>query len=103
MDTVPIVEIDVDFLPTAEGGRRNAIVLRGYCPELRAKTGERLSVEFLEPSDEAIEPGDGTSAIVRFTYFPGVNYDAFGEGATFEIVEGGKVVGRGRVVGYLEA
>ena len=102
MDTVPIVEIDVDFLATEEGGRRNAIMLRGYCPELRAKTGECLAVEFLEPSDEAIEPGDGTSAIVRFTYFPGVNYEAFAEGATFEIVERGKIVGHGRVLGYLE-
>ena len=72
----------------------------GYMPHLRihAADGEYLVVEFVEGPDRMIAPGDGTYATVRFMYEPQVSYDALTVGATFDICEGGRVVGSGRVM-----
>jgi translation elongation factor EF-Tu-like GTPase len=100
MDTVPIVEVEIDLLPTASSGR--AISLRAYRPFFRAKSGDVVAVEFFEPSDEAVEPGEGVTAVARLMYSPGVNYDAFADGASFEILEGSNVVGDGQVIRHFE-
>jgi hypothetical protein len=40
------------------------------------------------------------SATVKLVYDPAVSYSALQPGASIEILEGARIVGRGRVVGY---
>jgi hypothetical protein len=57
-----------------------------------------LGVEFLGP--EGVAPfGIPISATVRLVYDPAVSYSALQPGASIEILEGARIVGRGRVVG----
>jgi len=95
-------EVYVEFKPSSQGGRRSAVWLNEdavgrYMPHLRihAADSEYLGVEFVDGPDWMIAPGDGTSATVRFMYELKVSYDALSVGATFEICEGGLVVGSG--------
>jgi translation elongation factor EF-Tu-like GTPase len=86
------------MMPTDKGGRSSPIYL-SYRPHLRVKggDGEYLGVEFVDGPDEPIEPGGSTFATVRYPYQPQVNYSALTVNAEFDIMEGGKVVGVGRV------
>ncbi len=59
--------------------------------------GTYLGVEFVDGPDHPINPGDRTYATVRFMYEPDVSYQALVEGATFDIREGGRTGGSGRV------
>ena len=56
-----------------------------------------FGIEFIDGSDQPIAPGQGSYATVRFMYEPQISYDALVEGATFDICEGGRIVGFGRV------
>jgi translation elongation factor EF-Tu-like GTPase len=97
-------EVVVEFTPTSQGGRRSPVALGGdatplYMPHLVVHNGDGtyLGVEFVDGPDYLIEPGDKTYATVRFMYEPEISYDALVEGATFDIREGGRTVGSGRV------
>jgi translation elongation factor EF-Tu-like GTPase len=97
-------EIYVEFKPTSEGGRNSPVWLNEdaaihYRPHLcvHGGNGEYLGVEFIDGPDRMIAPGEGTYATVRLMYEPQVSYDALSVGATFDIREGGKTVGTGRV------
>lgn len=97
-------EVLVEFLATDAGGRRVPIRLgenaaAPYRPHFRvgSRDGEYLAVEFVDGPDDAILPGGSCYATVYFMAEPGVSYDALVVGAAFEIMEGGKVVGSGRV------
>jgi hypothetical protein len=98
-------EILVEFLPTGKGGREQAVDLSNdtpglYRPHVRVcgGSGEMLGVAFMDGPDDAVEPGASTYATIKSLYEPGVSYDELIEGAEFEILEGSKVVGLGRVV-----
>ena len=97
-------EVFVEFTPTSQGGR-NAPVWLGenaaprYMSHFVVHNGDGtyLGVEFVDGPDRAINPGDRTYATVRFLYEPGVSYVSLVEGTTFDIQEGGRTVGSGRV------
>src|SRR5215467_2709411 len=97
-------EVWIELLATDQGGRRSPIYLstdvpRGYCPHLSVKggDGEYLGVEFVDGPDGPLEPSSSAFATVRFMYEPQVNYDALCARAEFDIMEGDKIVGCGRV------
>lgn len=97
-------EVHVEFLPTDQGGRRTPICLSEdavarYMPHFRMIDGDGtyLGVEFVDGPDDPVPPGGSTYATVRFMYERQVSYDALVEGADFEICEGGRVIGFGRV------
>ena len=95
-------EVVVDFLSTDEGERHTAIHLgenapAPYRPHFRVRSGDGvyLAVEFIDGPDEPILPGKSAYATVRF--IAEVSYDALVVDAAFDICEGGRVVGSGRV------
>jgi hypothetical protein len=97
-------EVFVEFLPSESGGRRTSICLgedaaTRYRPHFRVKggDGQYLGVEFVDGPDEPIRPGQRTFATVRFLYQPSVSYESLVVGAEFEILEGARTVGQGRV------
>lgn len=97
-------EVLIEFLPTEEGGRRTPICLSTdspahYRPHLRVRDGDgqMLGVEFVDGPDDPIPPGGSTFATVRFVYEPNVCYDALVVGAEFDVLEGPRVVGVGRI------
>ena len=97
-------DVWIDLLSTDQGGRPAALYLstdhaRAFRPHLRASRGkgELLGVEFVDGPDDPVEPGSGTFATVRFLYEPEVSYAALTNGAEFEIIEGARVIGHGRI------
>lgn len=97
-------EVLVEFLPTEKGGRWAPICLSTnssaqYRPHFRVRggDGEYLGVEFVDGPDDPVSPGGSTYATVRFMYEPEVCYDALVAGAQFEVMEGSRIVGTGRV------
>jgi hypothetical protein len=96
-----IAEVEIDILPGEGGGPTRTIQLRGFSPYFRAKSGQIYGVQFLEDSGETVESGEGCTAIAQLMYGPGMSFDDLPEGATFEILEGTKFLGRGRVVRYI--
>jgi len=97
-------EILIELLPTDKGGRRSPICLSTdnatpYRPHFRVRSGngEMLGVEFVDGPDEPVAPGGSTYATVRFVYEPEACYDELVIGAEFDILEGDRVVGVGRV------
>ena len=97
-------EVWIELLPTDKGGRSSPINLStdlpsNYRPHFRVKggNGEYLGVEFVDGPDDPVHPGGSTFATVRFLYEPQINYDALTIDSEFDIMEGGKVVGVGRL------
>jgi translation elongation factor EF-Tu-like GTPase len=97
-------EVLIELLPTENGGRRIPLYLSAngpthYRPHFRVRggNGEMLGVEFIDGPGESVLPGGNTWATVRFIYEPEVCYDELVLGAEFEILEGDRVVGVGRV------
>lgn len=97
-------EVFVEFLSTTEGGRRTPIWLgedaaAPYRPHfcVQPGDGEYLAVEFIDGPDEPIQPGQSSYATVHFLASERISYDALVVGAAFEIREGGRVVGTGRI------
>lgn len=100
-------EVLVKFTPTSQGGRHSPISLgkdasATYRPHFVVHNGdgEYLGVEFTDGPKDPIYPGGCASATVRFMYAPDVSYIALVEGATFDIREGGRTVGSGRVTSH---
>jgi hypothetical protein len=99
-----LAEVWIALLPTEQGGRASPICLAAvspgsYCPHLRVRggNGELLGVEFIDGPDVPLPPGSGAYATVRFLYEPRVSYEALGVRVEFEVVEGSRVVGLGRI------
>src|SRR5690349_13408325 len=97
-------EVWIELLSTEQGGRSVALDLStdhpgAYRPHFRARQGEGglLGVEFVDGPDAPVEPGSGTFATVRFLGEPEVSYAALTVGARFELVEGVRVIGHGRI------
>jgi translation elongation factor EF-Tu-like GTPase len=94
----PYAEVFVEFLPAEAGGRSRPVVLgESYRPHFRVGEGELLGVAFVDGPDDPVAPGSGCFATVRFLYAPAVNYDALKLGAEFDVFEGSRKVGAGRV------
>jgi hypothetical protein len=98
-----IAQVLIEFLLTEKGGRQTPVCLStdaaGYRPHFRIfdGDGELLGVEFIDGPDDQVLPGGSTYATIRFVYEPEVCYDALVVGAQFEMLEGPRVIGRGRV------
>ena len=97
-------EVLVEFTPTDQGGRHLPVLLGEdntphYMPHfvVHGGDGTYLGVEFVDGPDDPVMPGGRTYATVRFMYEPDVSYESLIEGATFDIREGGRTVGSGRV------
>lgn len=97
-------EVLVKFHPTADGGRHTVVFLgenapAPYRPHFRVHggVGEYLAVEFVEGPEEAIAPGCEVVATVEFLAAPRVSYVSLIIGTEFDICEGGRVVGSGKV------
>ena len=93
------VDLVVTFLTPDQGGRTRPLEINGYRPHLRVPPDETmLGVEFFGP--EGIAPvGTPISASARIVYDSAVSYSALQPGAGIEILEGARIVARGRVVG----
>ncbi len=97
-------DVDIRWLPAAEGGRATSIHLRAagtlsYKPHLRVGAeGDRLGVAFLDGEPPVAAPGDQGSALVALIYVEtGVDYASLVPGAVFEVLEGTGVIGNGTV------
>ena len=91
-------EVLIQMLSTDKGGRLTPIFV-GYRPHFRVcgGDGEYLGVEFVDGPSGPVHPGETTSATVKFMYEPQVSYESLTVGSEFEIMEGGKRVGTGKV------
>ncbi len=97
-------EVTIELLPAGRGGRQQPLNLCNdnpgqYRPHFRVigGSGELLGVAFMDGPDDPVLPGEQTFATVQFLYAPAVSYGELLEGAQFEILEGPKVVGQGRI------
>jgi hypothetical protein len=97
-------EVMIELLPTGRGGRQEPLNLCNdnpgqYRPHFRVigGSGELLGVAFMDGPDDPVQPGEQTFATVQFLYAPAVSYGELIEGAQFEILEGPKIVGLGRI------
>jgi hypothetical protein len=93
-------ELEVTFLEPDEGGRSQQPWLddQRYRPHIRVPPDETmLGVEFVDGPDGPAPVGTPVFATVRFTYEPAVDYSALKVGALIEVVEGNRLVARGRV------
>jgi hypothetical protein len=73
-------------------------------PHLRVLggTGELLGVAVMDGPDQPISPGENTHATIKALYEPAVSYAELTPGARFEILEGPRVVGHGRILRLAE-
>ena len=98
-------QVIVSFFPAEAGGRQSPPWLNGrrYSPHFRVRNRpELLGVEFISGPDQP-EFNAQSQAVVRFLYEPNVSYEALAVDAEFEIVEGPKVVGHGKVISRKDA
>ena len=98
-------EVEIELLTSEQGGRHADLDLCNdrpgqYRPHFRVigGSGQYLGVAFMDGPDEPIPPGGKTFATVKFLYSELVSYDELVEGAQFEILEGPRVVGLGRII-----
>lgn len=70
-----------------------------YTPHFVVNNGDGtyLGIEFVDGPNHPINPGDRTYATVRFMDEPDISYGALVEGTTFDIREGARTVGSGRI------
>jgi len=97
----PYAELQVTFLTPEEGGRTQPPWLddQRYRPHLRVPPDDMmLGVEFVDGPDGPTPVGIPVYTTVRFVYEPEISYSALQLGAEIEVLEGGRIVGRGRVV-----
>jgi elongation factor Tu len=84
-----------DMLPASEGGRRSPFA-SGYRPQLAIRLGTFTGTITLPAGTDYVEPGTkGIEAEIELTE-PAV----LEKGLSFEIKEGGRVVGKGTVVSF---
>lgn len=92
------VSATVRFLSPADGGRPCTPVGDGYAPYVRSQSlQEDLAVRLLRvPADAQFN--EDCTVDVELTYHPRVDYGGLREDPEFQMVEGNRVVGTGRVV-----
>ena len=99
------VKIWIELLPVDEGGRRTPLDLSSewpvaYRPQLRVRGGQGrlLDVEFVAGPSEPIAPGAGANATIRLPHDNGVSHSELVTGAEFDVLEGPRLIGFGRVM-----
>lgn len=111
--SLPIVQADVTFLTTAEGGRRTVPGLcREYRPHIVVQSPDVRHAEYDEhghgcehylgvcflATDHVCKLGNPVEVTMELMYHPHVDYSEVLSGSTFTIREGGKIVGFGTVL-----
>ena len=98
------VKVWITLLPVGEGGRRTPLDLSSewpvaYCPQFRVRGGDGrlLDVEFVAGPSEPITPGSGAHATIRLPHDNGVSHADLITGAEFDVLEGPRLIGYGRV------
>jgi hypothetical protein len=98
-------EVEIEMLPVEAGGRSLPLTLCNdhpgqYRPHLRVVdgSGSLLGVAFMDGPDEPVSPGTTVRATIKALYEPEVSYAQLKEGVQFEILEGPRVVGHGRIL-----
>jgi hypothetical protein len=99
------VKIWIELLPVDEGGRRTPLDLSSewpvaYRPQLRVRGGQGrlLDVEFVAGPSEPIVPGAGAKATIRLPNNNDVSHSELVAGAEFDVLEGPRLIGSGRVM-----
>ena len=98
------VKVWINLLPVGEGGRRTPLDLSSewpvaYCPQFRVRGGDGrlLDVEFVAGPSEPITQGSGAHATIRLPHDNGVSHAELVTGAEFDVLEGPRLIGYGRV------
>lgn len=96
----------IELLRVDEGGRRIPLDLSSewpvpYRPQLRIHggSGTLFDVEFVAGPTDPIAPGEGCHATIRLPADNGTVRVELAPGTEFDVVEGHRVIGRGRVTG----
>jgi hypothetical protein len=102
-------DVRIQWLPTTESGRTTPVHVRrqgsaSYRPHFRVgDRGEFLGVQFVDGVPPVAAPGDEGDAMVELLYVAtGVDYRSLAAGATFDVLEGARVIGRGTVLRRFE-
>ena len=94
-------KVRVQFVASNAGGRDQVFLSESYRPHFCVGNGEYLGVQFVDGPKAAVPAGTTVEAQVQFLYEPKVNYSDLKVGAQFRIMEGGTIVGVGKVTGLL--
>ncbi|WP_059173097.1 hypothetical protein [Bacillus sp. FJAT-27445] len=107
----PWLDVVVEFFSPEEGGN-NLICLgdylygdrfvNGYRPHFRIKgETEYLGIMFINGPQGLIKPNEKVNAKVWLSYYPEISYEKLINGAEFEIMEGARIAGTGKVIGSM--
>ena len=99
------VKVWIQLLPVDEGGRRTPLDLSSewpvaYRPQLRVRGGHGrlLDCEFVAGPSDPIEPGGpGAHATIRLPLGNGTSHAELVTGAEFDVLEGPRLIGYGKV------
>jgi translation elongation factor EF-Tu-like GTPase len=91
-------EVELCFLTAEQGGRCAPLLVEPgtYRPHFVAQGGDYLGVVVTRGPSEPVSPGVLVCVVVGFPY--DVSYVALSEGTAFEVMEGERLVGEGRVL-----
>jgi translation elongation factor EF-Tu-like GTPase len=96
----PWIIAEVKFFSAEEGGRKQPLILSiGYMPHFRiVGDSEYLGVKFIEAPEGIVITQEAINIKVQLIYYPDVSYQKLVSGESFEIMEGPRVVGKGKVI-----
>ena len=91
-------EVELCFSSAEQGGRSAPLLIEPciYRPHFVAPGGDRLGVVVTRGPSEPVSQGVWIGVVVSFPY--DVSYGALSDGAVFDVMEGERVVGQGRVL-----
>ena len=100
------LRIWIDLTATEDGGRTTPLDLSSewpvvYQPRLRVRggCGALLPVEFVAGPPDPVRPGSGAFATIRLPDPPDSAHGELAADVEFDLIEGARIVGHGRVVG----
>lgn len=99
------VKVWIELLPVDEGGRRTPLDLSSewpvaYRPQLRVRGGHGrlLDCEFVAGPSDPIHPGGAANATIRLPANHSASHAELVTGAEFDVLEGPRLIGHGRVL-----
>ncbi len=95
---LPDIEAEISFVPTEQGGRRT-LAFSGYRPQFYYD-GRDWDAEHAYPDVESVSPGQTVRALLWF-FSPHKHVGRVYPGMEFQIREGDRTVGRGKITKIL--
>ena len=92
------IEIELEIFKEKEESGRGGLLRGKYRPNHRFSDGAYYSGEVEVPLDDPIAPGQSRQLVARM-WDPGNLRGRLAVGATWDITEGGRVVGRATAIG----